>query len=394
MSSHILIRISRKPLEAVAVLLFTAVIALVLCSLHKGNEDAKVQYEQIYATIDVRCTVTNLTGDQSDDLMLGLPEVGLFTGTYEYGEDELMEFVEDVQLKKSVKFDWNGTEYTLTALTSTEIESSLWPENGCAIFWNEGYDSSVFGGEELVCLIPEAMAEIIDMLELPTEFLSLFLPADFALFGTDYEGEIPIIGTYSSENETTIYLPWEAYQMICVNHSRSQGADALYATLRDNSELERFREAALKYFVEPDPDYAARVDVDGFYFALDINDSKLQQADLTLRNSMRVNEMVTMLVFILSALAGFLIGFLVIRSRKREITLMRTMGCSNGRIYLEFALEQLICLVIGVLVGGGYTMWNPIDKLAIFAVVAFAGLSAALIVFLKMNLLSTMKEEE
>ena len=40
MLQHILIRIRRRPLEAVAVLLFTAVIALVLCGLHKGNESA------------------------------------------------------------------------------------------------------------------------------------------------------------------------------------------------------------------------------------------------------------------------------------------------------------------------------------------------------------------
>ena len=109
---------------------------------------------------------------------------------------------------------------------------------------------------------------------------------------------------------------------------------------------------------------------------------------------MRVNELVTLLVFIASALAGFLVGFLVIRSRKREITLMRTLGCSNTRIYEEFALEQLICILCGVLLGGGYTGWQPLWKLAVFVVVNFAGLSTALIVFLNLNLLSTMKEEE
>ena len=144
----------------------------------------------------------------------------------------------------------------------------------------------------------------------------------------------------------------------------------------------------------PSPNAAGRDEVNGFYLALDINDYQLTQADLTLRNSMRVNELVTLLVFVASAVAGFLVGFLMIRTRKREITLMRTLGCSNGRIYVEFAWEQLLCILLGVLIGGGYTMWQPMWKLALFVVVMFVGLSAALIVFLNNNLLTTAKEEE
>ena len=41
MLHHIGIRLTRKPLEAAAVLLFTAIIVLVLCGLHFGNEAAR-----------------------------------------------------------------------------------------------------------------------------------------------------------------------------------------------------------------------------------------------------------------------------------------------------------------------------------------------------------------
>lgn len=394
MLRHIFIRIIRRPLEAFAVLLFTAVIALVLCGLHMGNEAARERYEEIYTTIDVRCTVTNLTGDQSDHLTLSVSTLGLFTGTYEYGGSDLMEYVEDVQVKGSEEITWNGEEYTLTAISSTGIESPLWPENGCAIFWNEGYSESVFGSDEMVCLIPEAMAKKMEEQELPTDTLPLLVKSRFPQYETDYEGEVTIIGTYSSEDATTIYLPWKSYVAMMRSCSRYETVESIYATLRDNRKLEEFREAASAYFVEPDPNYAARDEVDGFYYALDINDYQLKQADLTLRNSMRVNELVTLLVFAASALAGFLVGFLVIRSRKREITLMRTLGCSNGRIYEEFAIEQLACILGGVLLGGGYTLWHPLWKLVVFAAVNFVGLSTALIVFLNVNLLSSMKEDE
>ena len=397
MLQHILIRIRRRPLEAVAVLLFTAVIALVLCGLHKGNESAQLEYEEIYKTIDVRCTITNLTGDQSDHLSISATTYSLFTGRTEKMNDrfpdDLAKYVENVQLTGSTEFIWNGEEYTLTGITSRGAKSALWPENGCTIQWNDGLDDAVFAGNRAVCIIPEALAKKLENLELSTDAFPIDIAARYD-YQTPYSGELEIVGVYYSEDTTTIYCPWEAYAQINYSMGTYPSAESVSAVLRNNKELEEFRALASQWFATPSPNAAGRDEVNGFYLALDINDYQLTQADLTLRNSMRVNELVTLLVFIASAVAGFLVGFLMIRTRKREITLMRTLGCSNGRIYVEFSLEQLVGIVLGVAFGGAYTNWQPMDKLALFAVVMFVGLSAALIVFLNNNLLTTAKEED
>lgn len=397
MLQHILIRIRRRPLEAVAVLLFTAVIALVLCGLHKGNESAQLKYEEIYKTIDVRCTITNLTGDQSDHLILSSDYVSLFAGRDENMNDrfpdDLAKYVEDVQLTGSTKIVFSGEEYTLTGITSRGAKSALWSENGCTIQWNDGLDDAVFTGNRTVCLIPEALAKKLEELELPSDAFPIEIEARYD-FQTPYSGELEIGGVYYSEDTTTVYCPWETYTAILWSMGMYANAESLSAVLRDNNDLEEFRELASQWFATPSPNAAGRDEVNGFYLALDINDYQLTQADLTLRNSMRVNELVTLLVFVASALAGFLVGFLVIRSRKREITLMRTLGCSNGNIYAEFALEQLVCILAGVLLGGEYTNWQPMWKLVLFVVINFAGLSAALVVFLNVNLLSTIKDDE
>ena len=60
------IRVRKRPLIAVAVLLFIAIIAMALCSLYRGKDNAHEHYNDICNTIEVRCTVTNLAGDQSD----------------------------------------------------------------------------------------------------------------------------------------------------------------------------------------------------------------------------------------------------------------------------------------------------------------------------------------
>ncbi len=390
-----LIRLRRKPVIAVAILAFTAVIAMVLCGLNKGISDAQAHYDEIYRTIDVRCTITNLTGDQSDQLSLSAETIYLFTGESnglpDHFTDDLAKWVEDVQLTGSTQISWNGEEYTLAGITSCGAKSALWPENGCTIQWNDGFDDEVFAGERALCLIPEAMAQKLE--ELGLDVLPLSIDARYE-FQMDYAGELEIAGIYHSKDTTTIYCPWDTYTAILRSMNTYASADSLSAVLRDNHALEEFRVLAAQWFATPSPNAAGRDQVNGFYYALDINDSQLVQAETNLRNSMSVNRIAVIMVFVMSTAAGALVGFLMIRNRKREIIIMRTVGTANRRIYASFAIEQLICAVPGALAGGAYFGCKPISALVMFICVYFVGLSAALLLALGNNLLTTMKEDE
>ena len=77
---YLWIRLRRKPFAAVAVVLFSGLIGLALCSLHRGILSAQGHYDEIYRQIKVNCTVTNLTGDQSDQLNISPDIHVLFTG--------------------------------------------------------------------------------------------------------------------------------------------------------------------------------------------------------------------------------------------------------------------------------------------------------------------------
>ena len=113
-----------------------------------------------------------------------------------------------------------------------------------------------------------------------------------------------------------------------------------------------------------------------------------------MKSSMQLNKLASVVVFILSAGAGFFTGFLIIRARKREIALMRTLGASHAAIFLDLALEQTVCVLAGILLGGIVFLWQPIDRLAIFGGIYAAGLALALVIFLRKNLLTTIKEDE
>lgn len=386
-------RFRRKPLVAAAVLLFTAIITMALCGLHNGNNEAQIYYDSIYDKIDVTCTITNLAGDQSDHLTIPAGTITLFTGSIPEPPSELMGLVENVQIKGSTQLWWNGKEYTLTGITSTQAAQNLWSENGCTIFWNDGITDNIFCGNRLVCIIPRELAKTMESEAYAADSFSLHLSAAYGR-ETDYDGSLEIVGTYHGKDEKTIYCPWEAYAAILRSMGRYETADSLSATLRNNDDLQVLRETAANWFAEPDPNAAGMEENNGFYLALDINDSQLVQAKSNLDNSMSVNQLAAVFVFALSACTGAFVGFLMIRNRKREIILMRTIGTPNRSIYGSFILEQMICAALGTIIGGVKFRWSPANWLLLFVCIYFAGLSIALVISLHNNLLTSIKEDE
>lgn len=386
-------RIRRMPLISVAVTLFTAIIAMALCGLYSGNLEAQTHYNSIYNKIDVTCTVTNLAGDQSDQLAIPAGTIALFTGSIPSTPSDLMDLLENVQIKGTAQIYWNGNEYTLAGITSVRAAQNLWAENGCTIFWNDGYDESIFSENQPVCIIPQKVAEAMEWEISQTGGFPLQLSAIYH-GETDYEGVLRIAGTYRGKDEKTIYCPWDTYVAILRSMGRYETADSLSATLCDNNDLQTLRDTAAYWFAEPNPNAAGMDEYNGYYHALDINDSQLVQAKTNLDNSLSVNRIAAILVLALSTVTGAFIGFLMIRNRKKEIALMRTMGTPNSRIYVSFVIEQMIFVVLGAIVGGSKFMWNPVSWLILFVCVYFIGLSAALLVMLSKNLLTTIKEDE
>ena len=390
MLRYVWIQMGRKPVVALAVILFAAIMTLSLVGLYSGMDATAAEYEQICSQIEVRCAVTNLAGNQSDRLGIYPGTVSLFTDP---AASTLAELLEDVQIKGSTTVTWNEKDYTLVGITSAQADARLLPENGCTIFWNGGADESIFGGKSMVCLIPLELQKELVKAELPGSSFLFHISAAYQQ-ETAYDGELTVGGTYAGGNDTVIYCPWEAYTAILESMGRTAKADSLSALLLDNQNLQLLRETASEYFAEPNPNMAGLESVGDYIYALDINDSKLAQAKVDFNNSMAVNRAAVGVVLVLSAGAGFLIGFLMVRSRKREIALMRTMGTPDSSIYFGFVLEQMLCVVVGIALGGAYNRWEPIERLGILAAIYFVGLTAALVIFLRKNLLTTIKEDE
>ena len=420
--------LKRAPVRAVAVLLFAAVITMIICALHASNEAELSNYEETWKSVPITVTVTKPSGADTD-LPFSVKDwvFFLFTGEepvqfldtsaaeniYEaaalrHSDDvdsielSLSEYVKDVQFMASrqVKMvgdmSFRGDAPFLCGMTSLSCDKQLLPDYGCVITWKEGYDESIFAGEELVCIIPESAVEDYDN-------GNGEITLSFTYRNNKYQCTLKIVGTYTAGDEKSIYCPYPIYEQVRTGLGDDLlKFDSMSATLADNSRLSEFREKAKICFLDPSPHseqirwgFFANNWYNEFYdYALDIADENLFDLSAILEESIKFNRTVTVFVVILSVVAGFLVGFLMIRRRKRDIILMRTVGESNFRLYIGFVLEQMICVILGIAVGGAYYKWNPMDKLILFAIVYFAALTLALAIFMSKKLITNIKEDE
>lgn len=437
-------RLKRAPIPAVAVLLFAAVISAIICALHASNKAELRNYEEMWQTVPVTVTVTRAVPSESDSGLYWIQDWVYYLFTRENPvsffdvsdakdmlegykmkkkvtpqELSLTEYVKDVQVKMSKaittinerNYSGAGGATILNGITSLSCDKQLLPEYGCEITWYDGCDESIFEAEELLCLIPEAMSEKYDNGngEIVLDFTGQTMLIEeidgkeqLVQKTLDYQCTLKIAGTYTAGDEKSIYCPFPIIVQVFTELDATYYFDSLSATLADNRRLEEFREKASFCFLEPSPNpeatrwgfFANHWWQENYKYALNIDDNNLFELAAILEDSIKFNRTVTVFVVALSVVAGFLIGFLMIRRRKRDIFLMRMVGESNAMVYVGFVLEQMICVILGIVLGGAYYKWDPIKNLAIFAIVYFIGLTLALAIFMSKKLIKNVKEDE
>lgn len=391
---HALRRLRRTPVPAIGILLFTAALSIVLCSLQRSNDTELKKYNETYHTIPVQVSITNLSGTSFKNLGISNQFAEFFAG-----EDFLGKYLTDLQKVCSHSIQGAHFGSKLVGVTSLELSPELWAENGTMIEWKNGQSEQVFSGNEPVCLIPNALSTQTDE-DTGAEYIALL----FEVMGRDelktHTLRLQVAGTYRGGDGKTIYCPYPTCAQVFTEFNEFMAVQSLRATLKNNDDLETLRAESKRWFAEPNPlgektPYEGKEFLQKHYpFALSINDELLQRAAATLQTSITTNRICSVIVLVLSATAGFLIGFLMVRNRKKEIALMRTLGTPNSSVYFGFAIEQMLCVIFGIVFGGAHNQWHPIDHLGFLAVVYFVGLTVALLIFLRNNLLTTIKEDE
>lgn len=386
----------RRPAYSIAVVLVTAVLTIVLCYLHRTGQEELHSYEQTFASIPVLFRVTDLDGSKPSTIPGWIADLFTDQGM----QPNIAPYVGKLYSRVSrtgTLTDANGMiqNCTVAGIGALYVAEELTENWGGQTYWFEGYDESILVTQQLVCLVPESMKDIP---QVELQFQHTYSVSEHQTTTKSVSRIFQVIGYYVDKGNTTLYCPYGAMTELHAELAAAKEVKEVCAVLKDNSRLPQLRQAAADWFAEPNPSGEktpwGRFDNDYYLYALDIDDYMLRSLESNMKSSMQLNQLASVVVFILSAGAGFFTGFLIIRARKREIALMRTLGASHAAIFLDLALEQTVCVLTGILLGGIVFLWQPIDRLAIFGGIYAAGLALALMIFLRKNLLTTIKEDE
>lgn len=376
---------------------YAFIVCAILCLLKASEEKELADYEKTYQTQPVKVTVMQNTGSGAENMSVTGYIYDMFANP-SYASFNLSDYLTDVCVNSHYKVDWvNGGSSdfypgNLTGITDTGAAAELTQEYNGEIIWKEGYDESVFSLDEFLCLVPESYTEDADKetdgQQIRMRFSYNEKIDEFTSIFHENEETFTVAGTYITDaGVNTVYCSYVTLERICARVHTEALIDSLSATIKDNSQLEAFRTSASSYFLMDNGTVSYKD------YMLDIDDDTLKTIAAALENSITVNHACAMIVFFLSAGAGFLLGFLLVRNRKREILLMRALGKPNQDIYRDFALEQMAYVVTGGVTGAAYFCWHPLSRLFLFVLIYFAGLSVALLLFLRIQLMTAMKEE-
>ncbi len=393
----------RNPAYSLVVLAFAAVLTVVLCWLYRSGVEEQRSFDQTYAAVPVIFRVTDLDGSKTRHIDGWIAEQfgdrGIYPTLEAYVKTLHTRVSCLVTLKNTVltedgKFQTTRKEYEVAGIQSLYVAQELTADWGGKVYWYEGFEEAMLSTEAEICLVPESMKDKKTM-EMP--FVYSYV-RDHQVITNQTERSLTVAGYYVDPGNERIYCPYPLMERVHAELAKPKEIQELCAVLNDNNNLALLKEDVAMWFAEPNPAGEktewGRFSYDYYLYAMDIDDYMLRVLENDLKSSMQLNNLASFAVFFLSAGAGFLTGFLVIRSKKREIALMRTMGDSHLSIFVQLALEQMLCLLAGIALGGSVFLWQPLDRLGLFAGIYFGGLSVALLIFLWKNLLTTIKEDE
>ena len=417
MFTYIIKRLKKGGIGTLGALFFAALMTFSLCGLSAASEAEIRKYEDAYNTLEVKMTVTSLTGIRRDGLALPSWVINAFT------DPSVKDLFRDLEVKMTVTAGSNGitsanmglgatddAEFALgvqmlIGLISPELDRDL-GEDGVTYY--SGHDASTFrveadntyisgsGGEqreELYVVVP------IEVYEKGCAAVTMTFSYDDSFDSyprSTVTREFHVMGTHTL-GEGIYYCPYNTLVRICKDIGMPRYVDSLTVTVADNHKLDKIKSYTEQWFTKPSLT-AERIPWNYSYdhdypFALDIDDTALVRAGEVMKTNIMINKIGTALVFILSAGAGFLVGFLTVNRRKKEIMLMRTLGMPDRSVFANLFIEQGLCSLAGALFGGVFFLWQPPLRIVLFLALNCAGLALSLVVFLKKNLLTAIKED-
>lgn len=198
------------------------------------------------------------------------------------------------------------------------------------VTWADGYDRSVFDGDAMVCLMPnDWQTDYGDTWECWIgENAYTFTVA--GIYGNKFS---------SKDNGSVYYCPVKTLKAIYEAEGQTFTYCGMEMDLQNLAELDDFKAQMRK------------LELDSGETRMVINDSQLQTVTSQLKRQVRLLETLLPILLMLIAAIGFGSSFLLLRGRRREAAVLRSLGMKRVAVFASLLFENLLQAVLGLLVG-------------------------------------------
>lgn len=335
-------------------------LALVLfINMYAGTINQHIEtLAEIHANIEVDGHITNSNGSETDNLRISesiitqLEESG-FIAKANYGRN--MRYMLE-PLPQLPALELYALVYNANPLEAINDIASA-PGFVSEIKFLDGYDETIFLRNEAVCVVPKGFL-LEHGYELGDQLLFTVVERprdpdmrDPSTDPTNYRhGEISfrIVGEYPAMlSFMPVYFPWDVSTWLYHELGLPLTWDRASFTLQNNENLGQFRELLRElYFGNP-----AEGQRSGRRLGFIINDSVLINATASVRNYIDFMNALYPLIYFISIVIGFLVSYLLVRIRKPELAIMRSLGSSKGMSFAALFSEQIFLSILGAGLG-------------------------------------------
>ena len=413
-------RMKRSMKGCIALTLLSFSIVLFLCILNDTIIKKQEQLKEVYKNLDVECVVSNVRGTQTDNIYIANYIVDLFLSeesTYLGVKDEIpfSAYIKDLKLKLTMKYELLGdgeeafisdmfSANDLIGLTHLSTVSTLTPENNIAITYFENYSEALFLSEESVCIVSAELYQTLPKDEAGNCYMRLAVGDPGFSHKKFTEQRLQVVGTFEGDS-LNIYCPWEISKELDTKITGIFYADSLSFSVKDNLQLDSFKELLARYFTYVDPTgtlkpFTASDVLINYDYAITVYDDTLNKTVSTIRDNIKVLKILQPIIIMSSLFLAFLASFMFVRNRKQEFAIMRSLGTKKSVVFGEAFMEQFFLGLIGTSIGliAYYAMYQyeilpPLGNIIAFLLCYLIGSSIVVYWIVSVKVMSILKEE-
>lgn len=328
---YTLLHIQRRPLQFLCVFVAVALLGCLLLSVNTSMQVRQTSLDTLVDSSEVWCVIGRVGNSRwaasaHHVSQLLQPDAGDFAAFVDA-------YITDVRAKVTLNIQPTGmpAEVEAVFLTCWDADDSLRLLDERRLTTTQGYDTSCLRGSETVCIAGSMIAPL-------GASLTFVLPENCG----GKEITVRVVGTITDDD--SIYLPWTLYESSIPDLYAATPADSVSFRLKDNHLIDAFQQEAAAFYAS---EHASSGEYPSYEHTLVIRDAQFRENTTAAERNLTMMRMLTPAFLVMALGISLLLAALMLRTRRTEYAILRSMGQSAKFILLQSVTETLLAAVPG-----------------------------------------------